>query len=148
MTIYPAPKPSPRTKKPRKPLPRATKPIAKSGKPKPRNAKRAKANHARAYGGEYADYIRSLPCCNCGITGRTVAAHSRTGGMGRKSDAKWLVPLCCNGPMPYDEFGKPRDGCHELIHLHGPSLFNIDLKAKAAELWAEWHGVSASRKNP
>lgn len=97
-----------------------------------RNKQRQAREFARAYG-EYAVYIRSLPCLICGHHGHTVAAHSRTGGMSRKSDAKWLVPLCCS------RFGV--EGCHEESH-NGIRTFEaryrIDLKAIAATLWAGW----------
>lgn len=47
--------------------------------------------------------LRGLPCCICGVEGRTEAAHIRMGsqqfgkretGTGEKSDDCWTVPLC------------------------------------------------------
>lgn len=65
---------------------------------KPVNRKRKAANFARAYGGAYADHIRSLPClfsdADCG--GRIEAHHTRNGGGSRKADASTLVPICTN----------------------------------------------------
>lgn len=111
-------------------------------KPKPRNAKRAKANHERAYG-EYAAHIRTLPCLVCKVVrSRMEAAHSTTGGMGRKADASTLVPLCGNR----FSVGELIEGCHPRLHRVGVRTFEkawgIDLKAIAASLWADWQKQS------
>jgi hypothetical protein len=48
-------------------------------------------------------FIRSLPCCVCGLGGQTEAAHIRIpnprfakqeAGVGAKPDDTWTVPLC------------------------------------------------------
>lgn len=110
---------------------------------KKKNAKRAKANHARAYGGEYADWIRSLPCVACGSPGLVEAAHVRAGGIGYKSDAKWLVPLC--GPFPAPPFTPTVEGCHRESH-RGIKTFEkkycVDLKAIAAQLYADYSAAA------
>lgn len=46
----------------RKKLRRKTSLKPKVARVRPANRKRRAANFARAYGGEYADFIRSLPC--------------------------------------------------------------------------------------
>lgn len=44
------------------------------------------------------ELIRSLPCCQCGASPRSQAAHSNFGihgkGKGIKSDDKYTIPLC------------------------------------------------------
>ena len=44
------------------------------------------------------EQIRSLPCCQCGASPRSQAAHSNFGihgkGKGIKSDDKYTIPLC------------------------------------------------------
>ncbi len=44
------------------------------------------------------DAIRSLPCCQCGASPRSQAAHSNFGihgkGKGIKADDKYTIPLC------------------------------------------------------
>ncbi len=125
MTIHPVPKPTPSVK--------AKKPV------KRRNAKRYKANHERAYG-PYADYIRSLPCCVCGLEGYTVAAHTETGGKGRKADSSTLVPLCSSRIALL----KAIEGCHEESHRGVQTFeqtYHVDLKAIAAALYAEFQST-------
>lgn len=114
--------------------------------PRKRNPKRANENHERAYG-EYATLIRAMPCAACGYSAEpSDAAHATNGGMSKKSDAKWLVPLC----KPHNvtaTWGKVRlyEGCHKASH-RGIKTFEKDsglnLKALAAELWAA-HGGEA-----
>lgn len=52
---------------------------------------------------DHLAYIRKLPCCVCGVEGRTEAAHIRMGsqqfgkpptGAGEKPSDCWTVPLC------------------------------------------------------
>ncbi len=65
----------------------------RSAKPKARNAKRRAAEWLRAYGSEErVAWIQSQPSVVSG-KGPCVAAHVKTGGMGRKADARWIVPL-------------------------------------------------------
>lgn len=44
------------------------------------------------------DAIRSLPCCQCGASPRSQAAHSNFGqhgkGKGIKADDRYTIPLC------------------------------------------------------
>ena len=122
----------------RVPLPRSSKSVQRT-KPLPKkNARRSKANHERAYG-EHARWIRTLPCVACGHRGSTEAAHTTTGGMGRKADANTLVPLC----GPYVEWADPRpvthEGCHRELHARGIKTFEakygLSLAFHAARLW-------------
>ncbi len=82
----------------------------------------------RAYGSqERAKWIARHPSV---VSGRTpcVNAHVRTGGVGRKADAKWIVPLT---------FWE-----HNEIHNLGQKTFErkygIDLLAAAAKIETEW----------
>lgn len=63
----------------------------------PTNPKRRKANFARAYGSQaFLTFIHRLPCWACGYAGPSErqAAHTTTGGMGRKADANTIISLC------------------------------------------------------
>lgn len=44
------------------------------------------------------ELIRSLPCCQCGVSPRSQAAHSNFGihgkGKGVKADDKYTLPMC------------------------------------------------------
>ncbi len=44
------------------------------------------------------DLIRSMPCCNCGASPRSQAAHSNFGehgkGRGVKASDDYAIPLC------------------------------------------------------
>lgn len=42
----------------------------------------------------YLDWIRSLPCDNCGYPPRSEAHHARTGGVALKCSDYLTVPLC------------------------------------------------------
>jgi hypothetical protein len=123
---------------------------AKQKPPKKKAKKRDRNDPARIYGGKYADWIRSLPCVGCGYQGPAVeAAHTTTGGMGRKADAETLVPLC--GPRNISHEwcrSTTLEGCHRLAHRVGhqklEKVYRVDLKAKAAELWASWQKLAGS----
>ena len=54
--------------------------------------------------------VRQIPCCKCGVGGGRSDPHHLRGynlgrGMGKKSDDKWVVPLC-----------RP---CHNDVHQYG-----------------------------
>ena len=95
---------------------------------KPRNPKRKAASFARAYGSpERVSWIQRQPCVLCGHT-PSENAHVRTGGTGRKADARWIVPLC--------------HVCHEHLHRVGIRTFEegygIILDHEAAIIDARW----------
>lgn len=81
-------------------------------------------------------FVRSLPCCACGVEGFSVNAHTtRRSGMGMKGKASDIVPLC--GPRPMNRGGM-YDGCHyELDNGRGrewlESTYRIDLLECAAQ---------------
>lgn len=52
----------------------------------------------------YKGWIRTLPCCACGIEGRSEAAHTGDeGGMSMKASDYSCVPLCaaCHTQAPH-----------------------------------------------
>ncbi|WP_201595352.1 DUF968 domain-containing protein [Psychrobacter vallis] len=60
------------------------------------------------------DQIRSLPCCHCGASPRSQAAHSNFSehgkGRGIKSDDAYTIPLCanCHGKLDQYNMGMTR----------------------------------------
>jgi hypothetical protein len=87
---------------------------------------------------DYKDWIRTLPCCACGVEGRSEAAHTGTdGGMSMKASDYSCVPLCpdCHTQASgaYHRIGRRR---FELSH-------GICFPALVARLQEEWHGRSA-----
>lgn len=69
------------------------------------NPKRRAREFARSYGSkERVKWINALPCFACQVIGQTENAHlpSRS-GVGRKGDARYIVPLChsCHGQKVY-----------------------------------------------
>lgn len=92
---------------------------------KRKNVKRAKANHDRAYGSsEEIAAVNNEPCVNCGKW-PSQNAHIRNGGMSRKADKKWNLPLCT--------IRDGVDGCHETFDK-GKRSFRAAFVAK--------HGLS------
>jgi hypothetical protein len=51
---------------------------------------------------DYLKYIRTQPCCQCGIRYNIHAHHTETGGMGIKASDYSCVPMCSN--------------CHTILH--------------------------------
>ena len=102
---------------------------------KKRPAKEQRAKFEREYGGEeYLAFIHAQPCAACRLVGYTEAAHTATGGMGRKADAETLAPLC--------------RWCHLDLHHMGVKSFEttyypVNLKALAAALWTEFQGAKS-----
>jgi hypothetical protein len=59
----------------------------------------------------YKAWIRTLPCCACGVEGRSEAAHTGSdGGMSMKASDYSCVPLCADchtqSPEAYHRIGK------------------------------------------
>ena len=108
-------------------LPRPTEPLARSPMTRA-NRQRKAETFARAYGGaERADWITRQPSVVSG-EGPCVNAHVRTGGAGRKADARWVVPLT--------------DAEHRTLHQIGQKSFEakygIDLAFLAQIIAARW----------
>ena len=60
---------------------------------------------------DYKAWIRMLPCCACGVDGRSEPAHTGTdGGMSMKASDYSCVPLCSDchtqAPGAYHRVGK------------------------------------------
>jgi hypothetical protein len=110
------PKPAKREKQARKPVKR-------------RNQKRYSANWARAYGSpERVEWVNAQPCVGCFGGEPRENHHIKTGGKGRKADARFIVTLCA--------------ACHDDLHQHGRQRFEeryaIDLEVEAAATEARW----------
>ncbi|HSH44398.1 MAG TPA: hypothetical protein VK966_00945 [Longimicrobiales bacterium] len=95
-----------------------------------RNPARRDREWARAYGSEdRVAWVQRQPSV---VSGKRpcVNAHVRTGGTGRKADARWIVPLT------WEE--------HEDLHRVGVATFQrehgVDLEAEARRVDAEWRG--------
>jgi hypothetical protein len=87
-----------------------------------------KSEWLRAYGSsERVMWIIRHPSVVSG-RGPCVNAHVRTGGVGRKADAKWIIPIT------FKE--------HNELHQHGQKTFEqkhgIDLLKAAEKIEAEW----------
>lgn len=130
MTFSPVPKPSPRPKKARRPIPRI-------------NPVRAAKQYARDYGPK-GDWVRRLPCCCTGkrtgegvrdrelgmVSVVIVAAHFPGRGAGGHSTD--LVPMA--------------DHLHTRGHQQGTKtleqVFGVSFKQLAAEYEARWQTVA------
>ena len=104
---------------------------------KPVNSKRRSRSFDRAYGGDARTaWIAGQPCLACGKT-PSENAHVTTGGMGRKADARWIVPLCAP--------------CHLRCHK-GRKTFeaqhNLDLGIWAVIIDARWEQHLATPSLP
>lgn len=122
-------------------LPRATKPIARS-KPVPKK-KRTPSEFARIYGSKArVAWVKALPCAACGYAGPVLRenAHTKTGGVGRKADARWVAPLCVTRPSHL----RPNrvEGCHNLLHRVGRQTLelqtNVHLETAAGRTELAW----------
>ena len=103
------------------------------------NASRKAAEFDRAYGGsERAEWVTRQPSVVSGVH-PCVNAHVRTGGVSRKADARWVVPLT---PAEHDELHRIGKASFEAAH-------HIDLDHEAAITDARWEQyVAAHPKTP
>jgi hypothetical protein len=77
-------------------------------------------------------FVNTLPCIACGLE-ESQNAHTRTGGMGRKSDYTTIVPLC--------------DDHHREHHAGAKSFaarYKLDLAREALVTEAKWLAFSAT----
>jgi len=147
-TFTPCPKPSPSVKSPKQPIPRTTwlkrgtKPIPRGKPPKPRNAKRKASEFTRAYGSKArVAWVKAQPCLvgpNGKCAGDIENHHVKTGGGSRRSDARFIVPIC-----QYH---------HQQLHIIGRRTFeifyNVHLETAAAQCELDWQKVSTERRVP
>ena len=71
--------------------------LKRTGRINPVNRARKAKNWERAYGSKaFVQWISRLPCWACNYAGPSPrqAAHTTTGGMGRKADACTIIALC------------------------------------------------------
>jgi hypothetical protein len=108
--------------------PRIPRPVAR-GKPKPNLRRRV----------QHLAFVRQLPCVACGKAAPSDAAHVRTGtdgGVGRKPDDRYAVPLCT--------------ACHAKQHRVGELTFwsplRIDPLSVALRLWTVSADVEAGQR--
>jgi hypothetical protein len=99
------------------PLARSRKKMKRSPLKK-RNPERLARLRAEQFG-EYAEYIRQLPCCSCGAAPPSEPSHVRTRGAGGKMQDQ--VPHCRR--------------CHDLYE-HMPYARHEFYAPVAASLWA------------
>lgn len=103
-----------------------------------RNPAHRRASFERAYGGpERLAWIQRQPCVISGAH-PCVAAHVKSGGMGRKADARWTVPLLSR--------------LHDELHRHGQKTFEakygVDLMFWAQIIDARWEVHLATQPKP
>jgi hypothetical protein len=105
-------------------------------RPRRRNPERAARNLERAYGPEERRaWVKSLPSVVSG-GGPCVNAHVKNGGMSRKADAEWIVPLTSAEHDEYDQQG------HDSFELK----YRIDMAAAAQNIEARWQVIVANRE--
>ena len=98
--------------------------LKRTGRINPVNRKRKAKNWERAYGSKaFVQWISRLPCWACNYAGPSPrqAAHTTTGGMGRKADANTIIALC--------------NVCHSKQHTRGWLSIGMtdESKRRAAE---------------
>jgi len=102
--------------------------------------------HSAAHELSYLALIRQLPCLKCGLEDSSEAAHLRQqsaahgkrGGIGKKPEDRWALPLC-GGPQ----------GCHAEQHKIGERVFwdgiGINPHLVCEKLYAQKGDVVAMR---
>jgi len=111
--------------------------LKRTGRINPVNRKRKAKNWERAYGSKaFVQWISRLPCWACNYAGPSPrqAAHTVSGGMGRKADANTVIALC--------------NVCHSKQHTRGWLAIGMtdESKRRAAEytqtMWEARRGDS------
>ena len=105
----------------------------------PVNRKRKAKNWARAYGSAaFVQWISRLPCWACNYAGPSPrqAAHTISGGMGRKADANTIIALC--------------GVCHAKQHQSGWLAIGMCEESRqraAAQTQAIWEAKRGNRED-
>jgi hypothetical protein len=115
-------------------------PIKRKRGVRKRNAKRSAANRERAYGiktGKRA-WVVARSCHFCGAGAPSEPVHAKVDGIGRKADAKYLIPMCTNRQgIQRDAFGRLStciaEGCHRWQHRVGWPTFLLESGHKGAD---------------
>lgn len=127
--------------KPRKPLQRkawlarSTKPLKRGGKPKAVNRKRKASEFVRCYGGRARVSWIARQWCVISGEGPCENVHVRGDGMGRKADARWIVPMVSRLHRELHRIGKISFEC-----VHG-----VDLDYLAEETEVAWQASQGER---
>ena len=111
------------------------------GRKPPKRSNVMQRGPARSW--RYRSWVRSLPCCICGIEGPTVqAAHTGEGdhGMKQKSSDFSCIPLCAGHHMVND------DSYHALQRERFEAKHGINCKALVKRLNGLWFKYSADVK--
>jgi hypothetical protein len=112
-----------------KKTPLRRKKATKRQKPMAKKSRKPKET-ARVYGGHRrVEWVNGLGCLIC-LRGPCENAHVKSGGVGRKADAKWIVPLC------RDHHAEHHRGARTFEAKYGVSL----LKA-AAQIESLWQSL-------
>jgi len=94
-----------------------------------KRARRKREETLRVYGPtERLDWLHSLPCCVSGVRGDIHCVHVKTGGVSRKADYQWTVPMAAE--------------LHRQLHRIGirsfEARYNIDLELAAIATEQAW----------
>jgi hypothetical protein len=105
-----------------------------------KKAKRATPRRGPERNEPYKAWIRTLPCCACGVEGRTEAAHVGTdGGMSMKASDRSCIPLCADcHTQRVDSYHRISGGRSGFEWRYG-----LRLAALVKRLNAEWRGHAA-----
>jgi hypothetical protein len=107
-------------------------PLRRTAPPRPRR-KRKKVDFDRIYGGvERVLWIQRQPCV---ITGEfpCVTVHVKGGGVSRKADYRWTVPMI---PVMHDEL-------HRIGIRSFEARYNVDLELAAIACQQAWLSYQA-----
>lgn len=115
-------------------LPQRKKPVKRV------NRVRKAKNWGRAYGSkERVAFVASLPCVVADTflpcAGTIENAHIGTGGMGLKSGASSVLPLCTRHHLVL----------HRVGARHFEDKYGVDLKAEAARTEDEWQRINGAK---
>lgn len=120
----------------RTPMPPRSRPMARAAM---KRKSRSVSEFARIYGSRArVAWIKAQPCVACGRVGQSENAHTESGGMGRKADAEFIVPLCILDHRRIHAWGVLTFEARYAIHLRGRTL-----KQWAAHFAAEWQERAA-----
>jgi hypothetical protein len=75
------------------------------------NPSRAQPKQLPGRSEAYKAFLRTKPCCVCGIEGRTEVAHQGAHGTGTKASDYDALPMCGTRV--------DRQGCHQMSHQKG-----------------------------
>lgn len=85
---------------------------------------------------DFVEWIHGWACANCGITGYSEAAHTRSRGAGGK--ASDIIPLCGNH--------HGIEGCHSKYDRHAEEIaeYRDCLRRQAKNYWTDFQATQRS----